>query len=158
MIDAYQYKVYQWERWINMDTRIQHRYMRRRLKLVHSYQTYNIDICKMGMNLSTAMTIQMWIYARNYTKYSIATWGKQWTLNKYPGSSSCLLQSMILSMWLQCLDVEHGRNHLITDQWREPLTSAREITINVDDSQGTLVHDPECEWMIWHQTLTWIFR
>ena len=45
----------------------------------------------------------------------------------------------------RCLDVEHGRNHLITVQWCEPLTSAREITINVNDSQGTLVHSSECE-------------
>jgi hypothetical protein len=41
--------------------------------------------------------------------------------------------------------VEHGRNHLITGQWCEPLTSVREITINVNDSQGTLVHSSECE-------------
>ena len=45
----------------------------------------------------------------------------------------------------RCLDVEHGRNHLITGQWCEPLTSAREITINVNDSQGTLVHSSKCE-------------
>jgi hypothetical protein len=45
----------------------------------------------------------------------------------------------------RCLDVEHGRNHLITGQWCEPLTSAREITIDVNDSQGTLVHSTECE-------------
>ena len=45
----------------------------------------------------------------------------------------------------RCLDVEHGRNHLITGQWCEPLTSAREIAINVNDSQGTLVHSSECE-------------
>jgi hypothetical protein len=45
----------------------------------------------------------------------------------------------------RCLDVEHGINHLITDQWSEPLTSAKEITINVNDSQGTLVHSIECE-------------
>ena len=45
----------------------------------------------------------------------------------------------------RCLDVEHGINHLITGQWCEPLTSVREITINVNDSQGTLVHSSECE-------------
>jgi hypothetical protein len=45
----------------------------------------------------------------------------------------------------RCPDVEHGRNHFITGQWCEPLTSAREITINVNDSQGTLVHYSECE-------------
>ena len=58
-----------------------------------------------------------------------------------------------IPMWYEsshvnrCLDVEHGINHLITSQWCEPLTSAREITINVNDSQGTLVHSNECEWM-----------
>ena len=52
----------------------------------------------------------------------------------------------------RCPDVEHGRNHLITGQWCEPLTSAREITINVNDSQGTLVRSNECEWMSWSQT------
>ena len=44
-----------------------------------------------------------------------------------------------------CSDVEHGRNHLITGQWGKPLTSAREITIDVNDSQGTLVQSNECE-------------
>jgi hypothetical protein len=52
----------------------------------------------------------------------------------------------------RCLDVEHGKSHLITGQWCEPLTSVREITINVNDSQGTLVHPNECEWMSWSQT------
>jgi hypothetical protein len=45
----------------------------------------------------------------------------------------------------RCPDVEHGRNHLITSQWCEPLISTREITINVNDSQGTLVHSSKCE-------------
>jgi hypothetical protein len=45
----------------------------------------------------------------------------------------------------RCLDVEHGRNHLIIGQWCKLLTSAREIIINVNDSQGTLVHSIECE-------------
>ena len=49
-----------------MATRIQHR-SNRGLKLGHSYQTYNIDICHTDTNLSIAMTIQMWIHAR-YTK------------------------------------------------------------------------------------------
>ena len=34
------------------------------------------------------------------------------------------------------VEVEHGRNHLITGHWWKPLTSAREITIDVNDSQG----------------------
>ena len=144
-MDADQYKAYPWERWINMPTRIQHRSMWKRLKLGHSYQTYNVDLCQMDTNLSTTMTIQMWIHARTHINYSIATWGKQWALNKYRGYSSRLPQSTILSMWLQCLDVEHGRNHLITGQWWEPWTSVREITINVNHSQGTLVQSTECE-------------
>ena len=37
----------------------------------------------------------------------------------------------------ECLEVEHGRNHLITDQWHEPLTSVRETTTNDNGSQGT---------------------
>ena len=36
----------------------------------------------------------------------------------------------------KCFEVEHGRNHLITCQWWKPLTSARDTTINVKDSQG----------------------
>ena len=44
-------------------------------------------------------------------------------------------------------NVEHGRNHLITDHWYIPLTDAREITNDDNDSQGTLVHSNECEWM-----------
>ena len=39
----------------------------RGLKLGHSYQTYNVDLCHTDANLSIATTIQMWIHAR-YTK------------------------------------------------------------------------------------------
>ena len=39
----------------------------RGLKLGHSYQTYNVDLCHIDANLSIATTIQMWIHAR-YTK------------------------------------------------------------------------------------------
>ena len=73
-------------------------------------------------------------------------------LNKYLVSSSHLPQDTILCMRLQWSEVEHGRNHLITGQWCEPLTSARDITINVNDSQGTLVQSIECEYMSWCQT------
>ena len=41
------------------------------------------------------------------------------------------------------VDVKHGRNHLITGHCCTPLTSAREITNNDDDSQGTIVHSNE---------------
>ena len=47
-----------------MATEIQCRSIRRRLKFGHSYQTYNVDLCQMDTNLSTNMTIQMWIHAR----------------------------------------------------------------------------------------------
>ena len=100
----------------------------------------------------------MWIHARIHRKYSIATQRKQWVLNRYPGSSSRLPQSMILSMWLQWSEVEHGRNHLITSQWCEPLTSAKEITINANDSQGTRVHSSECEYIVWCWIVRWIFQ
>ena len=110
-----------------MATRIQCRSMSYIQKYEHNHDHTNVDPCCESC------------------KDSITTWGKQWALNRYPGSSSHLPQSMILSMWLQCFDVEHDRNHLITGQWWEPLTSAREITIDVDDSQGTLVQYHECE-------------
>ena len=45
----------------------------------------------------------------------------------------------------KCVDVEHGRNHLITDQCGILLTSMREITNDDNDSQGNLVHSNECE-------------
>ena len=35
------------------------------------------------------------------------------------------------------VDVEHGRNHLITGQWCKPLTSVGETTRNVNGSQST---------------------
>ena len=75
----------------------------------------------------------------------------------YPGYLSRLPQSTILTMWLQWYEVEHGRNHLITDQWCELLTSAGEITIDFNDSQCTLVQSPECEWMIWCWTLSQVY-
>ena len=76
------------------------------------------------------------------------------TFNRYPSSLSRLPQSTILFMWLQWYEVEHGRNHLITSQWCELLTSAREITINVNDSQGTLVQSTKCEYIFWCRTLS----
>ena len=44
------------------------------------------------------------------------------------------------------VDVEHSRNHLITSHWCIPLTSAREITNNDDESQAIVVHSNEM-WM-----------
>jgi hypothetical protein len=54
-------------------------------------------------------------------------------------------------MWYESIhvnrrfDVEHGREHLIIDHLGKPLTSAMEITSDVNDSQGTLVQSNECE-------------
>ena len=42
-------------------------------------------------------------------------------------------------------DVEHGKNHLITENWGKLLTSVMEITNDVNDSEGTLVHSNDCE-------------
>ena len=39
----------------------------RGLRLGHSYQTYNVDLCHPDANLSIAMSIKMWFHAR-YTK------------------------------------------------------------------------------------------
>jgi hypothetical protein len=56
-----------------------------------------------------------------------------------------------ISMWYKskdvniCFDVEHGRNHLITDHCGRPLTGVREITNDVNESQGTLVNSNKCE-------------
>ena len=44
-----------------------------------------------------------------------------------------------------CIDVEHGRNHLITSYWCKLLKSVREIITDVNDSQGILVHSSEYE-------------
>ena len=41
--------------------------MERRLKFGYSYQTYNVDLCHINANLSTATNIQMWIHARTHT-------------------------------------------------------------------------------------------
>ena len=45
----------------------------------------------------------------------------------------------------KCVDVEHGRNHMTTNQSGIPLTSEREITNDDNDSQGIVVHSNECE-------------
>ena len=73
---ADQYKACPWGEQINMVTRKHHRSMWRRLKLGHNYETYNVDLCQIDTNLSTSMTIQMWIHAGTHTIYSITTWGK----------------------------------------------------------------------------------
>ena len=39
----------------------------RGLKLGHSYQTYNVELCHTDTNLIIAIAIKMWIHAR-YTK------------------------------------------------------------------------------------------
>lgn len=44
----------------------------------------------------------------------------------------------------KCFEVEHGRNHLIIDQWCKLLTGARETTNNENGSQGTPVQSMKC--------------
>ena len=64
---ADQYKADPCEVQTIMATRIQRRSMQRKIKLGHSYQTYNVDLCHTYTNLSTTTTIQMWIHARTHT-------------------------------------------------------------------------------------------
>lgn len=49
----------------------------------------------------------------------------------------------------ECLEVGHGRNNLIIDQWCEPLTSVRETTNNDNGSQGT----PSTIYEVWIDNL-----
>jgi hypothetical protein len=46
---------------------------------------------------------------------------------------------------ITCVEVKHGRNHLITGHRCIPLTSAREIIIDANDSQGAIVQSIDCE-------------
>ena len=96
------------------------------------------------------MTNTKWIYVTVYVFFV------QWKFLRSLGKAyiKVITQPRVflpILMWYdsnhvnRCPDVEHGRNHLITGQWCEPLTSVREITINVNASQGTLVHSSECE-------------
>ena len=55
-------------------------------------------------------------------------------------------------------DVKHSRSHLIIGHCEKPLTSMKEITNDDNDSQGTLVHSNECEWVSWSQTLMEYFN
>lgn len=104
-----------------MATKIQHRSMRRRLKFGHSYQTYNVDLCHIDENMSTTTNTQMWIHARTYTKYFIATWGNQWALltdtqglclvfhkvRFYPCDYNDLMSNMVETTWLSVNDENH---------------------------------------------------
>ena len=68
--------------------------------LGHSYQKYTVDLCQMNTKSSTAMAIQMWIHAG--TSYNILPSQPEEkamsSFNRYPGYSSSLPQSTILSM------------------------------------------------------------
>ena len=68
---------------------------------------------------------------------------------RYEGTA--LFLRLTLGRWVE---VEHGRNHLITGQWCEPLTSVMEITNDNNDSQGIIVHYDEWEWISWSQEST----
>lgn len=43
------------------------------------------------------------------------------------------------------LEIEHGRNHLIINQWWEYLIDERGTVNGFNGPQGTLVHSMECE-------------
>ena len=86
-----------------MDTKIQHRSMQRRLKLGHSYQTYNVYLFHTDTNLSIATTIQMWIHATTHTNTPLQPGERNEHFNRYQGSSYRLQQSMILSMRIHVL-------------------------------------------------------
>ena len=139
-----QYKTDPCEGWTIMATRIQHRSMRRRLKFGHSYQTYNVDLFLMDANMSKTTDIQcgsmQWL-VQNIPLQLERRQNAQWT----PRVFILFLRKYDSIHVNRCIEVEHGRNLLITSQWCEPLTCAREITIIVNDSQGTLVHSTECE-------------
>ena len=109
----------------------------RRLKLRrHSHMTYKVDLC----------------FDTNH--YSIVSWIKKMR----PKVFNPVIWKYKYSHVITCVEVEHGRNHLITGHWWKPLTSVREITNNVSDSQGTLVQSNECESMIWGRTFGGISR
>ena len=80
-------------------------------------------------------------------------------------------QSKNSNMWIDVLKSNMLENHLITGQWCEPLTSARETTHNVNGSQGTTstihgiwivswsrtpVKSPDRKPMMW--TSRWMWR
>ena len=116
------------------------------LKIGHSYNIQCISMsyrCKFEHSHNHTNVDPCWYFIQ-YTPSQPGEKAMS-VFNKYPGSLYRLPQSMILSMWLQWSEVKHGRNQLITDQWCKSLTSVREITIDVNDSQGTLVQSTECE-------------
>ena len=85
---------------------------------------YSVDPCDRGLKLGHSYQTYNVYLCHTDANLSIAT---------------------TIQVWLQWSEVEHGRSHLITSQWCEPLTSAREIIINVNDSQGNQVQSIECE-------------
>ena len=64
----------------------------RGLKPGHSYQIYNVDLCRIDTNLSIAIAKQMWIHAGNSYNILHRNLGRKlWVLfNRHPGSSSRL--------------------------------------------------------------------
>ena len=81
----------------------------------------------------------------SHTKYSITTWGKAMNAQQISKVFIMFSNKYDSIHANKCIEVEHGRNHLITGQWWELLTSAREISINVNDPQGISVNSPKCE-------------
>ena len=61
-------------------------------------------------------------------------------------------QSTNSNMWIDVLKSNMLENHLITDQWCELLTSAKETTNNDNGSQGTTSTIHGMWTVIWHRT------
>ena len=55
----------------------------------------------------------------------------------------------ILIMWMDVSMSSMKRNHWITSNGWMPLTNARQLTIDVNECQGTRVHLAKWEWMCW---------
>ena len=81
------------------------------------------------MQPSMNMYLQSWIYNKSTQPGCMKLDPRFW----FPSLS--MYKSNHVSKFLED---EHGRNHLITGQWCEILTSVRETTSNVNGSQNTL--------------------
>ncbi len=73
--------------------------------------------------------------------------------NLSQGLESRFVHCIISNMTINVLKSSILENHLITNQWCEPLTSARETTSNVNGSQGNASTIHKVWRMIWSRTL-----
>ena len=115
------------------------------IKMLHSHQEYTMDLCSRKLKIGHShKTYKVDLCINTNHKYSITTWIKKMR----PRVFNAVLWKYESSHVITCVKVEHGRNHLIIDHWWKPLTSAREISIDVNDSQGTKV---QSKWMRMHE-------